>query len=61
MAKKITVLLVDDHAIMREGISSLLSNYDDIEIVGEAADGKEAVDKVSELLPDIVIMDIAKY
>jgi len=43
---------------MRDGIRSLLSDYDDIEIVGEAADGKEAYDKVSESYPDIVIMDI---
>jgi DNA-binding NarL/FixJ family response regulator len=53
------VLIADDHAIMREGIRSLLSLYDDIEVVGEAGDGREAVTKVEELSPDIILMDIA--
>jgi DNA-binding NarL/FixJ family response regulator len=56
---KIRVLLVDDHAIMRDGIRALLGLNDDIEIVGEASDGNEAVRKAQELLPDIVVMDIA--
>ena len=56
---KIRVLLVDDHAIMRDGISALLDLQDDIEIVGEASDGKEAVEKARELVPDVVIMDIS--
>ncbi|MFH1381848.1 MAG: response regulator transcription factor [Chloroflexota bacterium] len=56
---KIKVLVVDDHAIMRDGIRALLSLHKDIEIVGEASDGKEAIDKVQELSPDVVIMDIA--
>ena len=55
----IRVLLADDHAIMREGIRSLLSLYDDIEVVDEAGDGREAVAKVEELSPDIILMDIA--
>ena len=58
MMDKIKILLVDDHAIMREGIRSLLSSYDDIEIIGEASDGKEAYEKVAELSPDVIIMDI---
>ncbi len=58
MNNKIKVLLADDHAIMRDGVRSLLSTYDDIEIVGEAADGKEAYEKVIETSPDVVIMDI---
>ncbi len=56
---KIKLLLVDDHAILRDGIRALLSSQSDIEIVGEASDGKEAVAKVGELVPDVVLMDIA--
>ncbi len=56
---KIKVLLVDDHAIMRDGIKSLLGVHDDIEIIGEASEGKEAVDKAREQVPDVVVMDIA--
>jgi len=56
---KIKILLADDHAIMRDGIRALLSLYDDIEIVGEASEGKEAVEKTGELMPDVVVMDIA--
>ncbi|TET66918.1 MAG: response regulator transcription factor, partial [Dehalococcoidia bacterium] len=51
--------MVDDHAILRDGIRALLSVHDDIEIVGEASEGKEAIEKVQELVPDVVIMDIA--
>jgi len=56
---KIKVLLVDDHTMMRDGIRALLTLNDDVEIVGEASEGKEAVDKAAELSPDVVIMDIA--
>ena len=56
---KMRVLVVDDHAILRDGIGALLALYDDIEIVGEAADGKEAIGKVRQLAPDVVLMDIA--
>ncbi len=55
---KIRILIVDDHAIMRDGIRALLSLHGDIEIVGEASDGREAIEKVAELMPDVVIMDI---
>lgn len=55
----IKVLLVDDHAIMRDGIRALLSLHDDIEIVGEAAEGEGAISKAMELSPDVIIMDIA--
>jgi len=55
---KIKVLLVDDHAIMRDGIKALLSIHDDIEIVGEASEGKEAIELAQELAPDVAIMDI---
>lgn len=56
--KKIKVLLVDDHPITREGIRTMLNLQRDIEIVGEAVDGKEAISKVYKLSPDIVLMDI---
>jgi len=54
----IRVLLCDDHAILRQGISSLLGDHPEIEVVGEAANGIEAVEKVRALIPDIVIMDV---
>jgi len=56
---KIKILVVDDHAIMRDGIRALLGLHDDIEIVGEASEGNEAIEKAEELAPDVVVMDIA--
>ncbi len=56
---KIKVLLVDDHAIMRDGIKALLILQDDIEIVGEASEGKEAIERTRLLNPNVVVMDIA--
>lgn len=56
---KIKVFLADDHSIFREGVRSLLEKVPDIEVVGEADDGQEAVTKVSQLKPDVVVMDIA--
>lgn len=55
----IRVLLVDDHTMFREGVRVLLSDYEDIEVVGEAANGREAIDKVTQLHPDVVLLDIA--
>ncbi len=57
--EKIKILVVDDHALMRDGIGALLGLHDDIEIVGEASEGKEAIKKARELAPDVIIMDIA--
>ena len=56
---KTRILIADDHALVREGITAMLSLYDDIEVVAEAADGKEAVQKTATAQPDIVLMDIA--
>jgi DNA-binding NarL/FixJ family response regulator len=56
---KIRVLLADDHTIVRNGIMSLLESSPEIEIVGEAQDGAEALTKVKELLPDVLMIDIA--
>ncbi|HXX58823.1 MAG TPA: response regulator transcription factor [Thermodesulfovibrionales bacterium] len=56
---KITVLIVDDHALVREGIVAFLKHCDDIEVVAEASDGLEAIEKVNKFNPDVVVMDIA--
>ncbi len=56
---KIRVLLVDDHAILREGIRYLLLASGEVEVIGEAQDGIEALEMVDALLPDAVLMDIA--
>ena len=54
----IRVLVADDQALFRKGLSVVLSASDDIEVVGEAADGEEAVAKAEELSPDVVLMDV---
>jgi DNA-binding NarL/FixJ family response regulator len=54
----IRILLVDDHRILREGLRSLLTQQPDIEVVGEACDGEQAVTLALELVPDLVIMDV---
>ncbi len=56
---QLRVLLADDHEIVREGLRSLLSDEHDVEIVGEAANGREAVDLASQLKPDVIIMDMS--
>lgn len=55
---KIRVLLVDDHAVLRAGIRALLDMQPDIEVIGEAGDGRQAVERVRELHPDVILMDI---
>jgi DNA-binding NarL/FixJ family response regulator len=56
--EQVKVLLVDDHAILREGVHALLAREPDITVVGEAGDGQEALEQVPRLRPDVVIMDI---
>jgi NarL family two-component system response regulator LiaR len=56
---KIRVLLAEDHAVVREGLRELLQQESDLEVVGEAGDGEEAVSLAATLRPDVVIMDIA--
>ncbi len=58
MTDKIRVLIADDHAIVREGLRAILEALPDIEIVGEAAGGQDAVNKTAQLKPDIVLMDL---
>ena len=57
--KKITVLLADDHMVVREGLRMLVETEGDIEVVGEAKTGREAVDMTLQLHPKVVVMDIA--
>lgn len=54
----IRVLLVDDHAVVRRGLSAFLMTYDELEVVGEAASGMEGVELAAQLLPDVVLMDL---
>jgi DNA-binding NarL/FixJ family response regulator len=56
---KIHILLVDDHIILRQGTRHLIDNESDMEVVGEAGNGEEAIRKVQELKPDVVILDVA--
>jgi len=54
----IQVLIVDDHTIVRKGTRALLAEVEDIQVVGEAADGREAVDQADTLRPDVILMDL---
>ncbi len=57
--KKVRLLIADDHKIFRQGIKKLLEEEPDLQVVGEAADGREVVKKATELKPDVILMDIA--
>lgn len=56
--KKTKILIVDDHAIFRRGLSSLLNTVREFSVIGEAEDGEKAIERIDELQPDIVIMDL---
>lgn len=58
MEEKIKVLLVDDHAVVRSGLTKIMELDPDIKIIGEARDGNEAVTKAIESKPDVILMDI---
>ena len=58
-SRKIRVLLADDHAILRKGVRMLINSQPDMEVVGEAKTGREAVDEARKLTPDIVVMDVS--
>ena len=55
---KIRVVIADDHALLRDGVKALLKPADDIEVIGEAVDGRDAVEQCRRLKPDVVLMDI---
>ena len=57
--KTIKIFLADDHTIVRQGLAKLLEAEPGFEVIGEAEDGREAVNRVQKMLPDVVIMDIA--
>ncbi len=59
MSAKIRVVLADDHALLRDGLRALLARAEDIEVVGEAADGREAIAACERLSPDVIVLDIA--
>lgn len=58
MAEAIKVLITDDHPVVRKGLMALLGTKEDIEVLGEAINGKEAIGKVRELSPDVILMDL---
>lgn len=55
---RVRVLLVDDHALLREGLAGLLNAQPDFEVVGEASNGQEAIERTGDLMPDLVLMDV---
>ncbi len=57
--KRIRILLADDHAVVRQGFKMILDAQPDMEIIGEAGNGREAVELIEELKPDVVVMDVA--
>ncbi|HKX24744.1 MAG TPA: response regulator transcription factor, partial [Actinomycetota bacterium] len=56
--ENLRVLIADDHALFRRGLELVLQNEPDMEVIGEALDGQEAVDRAMELMPDVVLMDV---
>ncbi len=58
VSSPIRVLIADDHQIVRQGLSVVLDNYDDMILAGEAEDGEQAVRMATELQPDVIVMDI---
>jgi two-component system NarL family response regulator len=57
--ERIKVLIVDDHRVVREGLSAILKTKENIQVLGEAQDGHEAVEKARSLLPDVILMDVS--
>jgi two-component system response regulator NreC len=59
MSDKIKIVLADDHAVLRAGLRALLNAEPDMEVIGEAANGREAIQKAEELRPDLIVMDLS--
>jgi DNA-binding NarL/FixJ family response regulator len=59
MREKGKIVIAEDHTILREGLRALLSSQDDLDVVGEAEDGREAIRQVEELAPDLILMDLS--
>jgi DNA-binding NarL/FixJ family response regulator len=59
MTEKIRILLADDHAVLRAGLRALLNAEADMEVIGEAANGREAVERAESLRPDVIVMDLS--
>jgi len=57
--QKQTILVADDHSILREGLCALLSNTPDLEVIGEAENGQEAIEKIKQLRPHVVVLDLS--
>ncbi|HEX2696758.1 MAG TPA: response regulator transcription factor, partial [Anaerolineales bacterium] len=58
MAELISVLLVDDHAMVRQGVKAFLVTQPDLSVVGEAGSGEEAIQLAAQLVPDVILMDL---
>jgi DNA-binding NarL/FixJ family response regulator len=58
MSEAIRLIIVDDHAVVRQGLKAFLATEEDIELLGEASNGREAVDLTAKLSPDVVLMDL---
>ena len=58
MSQQTSILLVDDHAMLRKGLRVLIEQEENLRVIGEAADGREAIDQARQLQPDVVVMDI---
>ncbi len=56
--RSLRVVVVDDHDLLREGVSAVIASYDDLDVVGEARNGEMAIETVAELRPDVVVMDV---
>lgn len=58
MTDTIRVLIADDHPLVAEGVQAILETYDDIEVIGRLSNGRQVVDQVADLLPDVILMDL---
>jgi DNA-binding NarL/FixJ family response regulator len=56
---KLKIVLADDHAVVREGLRALIDRQTDMEVVGEAGDGRQAIEMTERLKPDVVVMDLS--